>query len=350
MENENNEFKWPLIGNEKIRKYLEISIANRKLSSAYIFSGASDLGKATTARYFANILLCQKNSSELAGPPCGECPVCLLFAKGEREKNFDLSQVHADYHYLKRADDKKNITIDQVRDLIEKLNMASFLNSYKVGIIKEAQNLSLEAANALLKSLEEPKHKAIFILTVSSLESLPSTIVSRSVILRFNPVPSGTIYDFLVKARNAPRTLARQISHQSLGRPALAVKFLEDEEYFKKYLAVSSAFFQMPQMNYTERFKILDGLLNQKNTQEQAKEAKRILGLWQSALRDVYLNGYGHSDLTQNFSALKALDAWNKKFDSGKLLALFQACSKARDYISSNVNPRVALESVILEL
>jgi DNA polymerase III subunit delta' len=309
---EQADFNWPLIGNAKIKKFLEISIANKQLAGSYIFCGASDLGKTTTARYFANILLCQRNSAELLGPPCGDCPVCLLFVKGEKEKNFDLSQVHADYHYLKREDDKKNIGIGQVRELVDQLNMASFLNSYKVGIIKEAENLSLEAANALLKSLEEPKLKVVFILTVSSLDALPATIVSRSVILRFNPVPSGTIYDFLVKERKTPRTLARQISHQALGRPALAIKFLEDKTYFHKYQAVAETFFEMESQNYAERFKALEKLLDIKNTQEQAKEAKRILGLWQSALRDIMLYSCGQADLIQNFSAIKSLERWSK--------------------------------------
>src|SRR5690606_22718152 len=155
------------IGNEKAIAFLDKSIKSDRLAQTYVFIGPEELGKSTVALAFAKNL------------------------QGEMEG------FNSDLHILNREADKKNISIDQVRDFIKILNLSSFSGSYKIGLIKEADLLSEEAKSALLKTLEEPKEKVIIILLVSNEENLPATILSRSQKIYFNPVSASVIYDYL---------------------------------------------------------------------------------------------------------------------------------------------------------
>jgi DNA polymerase III subunit delta' len=349
MNNANIKFNWPLVGNEHISEYLTRNLLKNEASGVYIFSGPSNLGKTTAAKYFAKLLLCNGNSKTIVGDPCDNCPSCDIF-KNKMFSPTDLSGLHADFHYIKKADDKKNISIGQVRGFIESLGMASFLNSYKIGIIKDAENLSIEAANALLKTLEEPKPNVVIILTVASIENLPATIISRSMILRFLPVKAGTIYDFLIKKYNIGRSAAKEFSRVCLGRPALAIKYLEDKKFYKTYADIISSLILSFYKDINERYAILDNLLAKLSGQELVKESEKIIALWQGIVRDLLLTHFGNADLIQNESISKELQKLSRNFTADRLLRIDSALARAKEYLSANVNPRSALESVILEI
>ncbi len=163
------EYKWPKIGNDLAIDFLNRSLKNKRIAQAYAFIGSDELGKSTIAFAFARNLQ----------------------GEGEGFNN--------DLHILKPADDKKSIPISDVREFIKTLNLSSFSNSYKIGIIKEAEKLTLEAQSALLKTLEEPCEKVIIILLISEEDKLLSTILSRSQVLYFSSVPASLIYDYLIE-------------------------------------------------------------------------------------------------------------------------------------------------------
>ncbi|MCX6800521.1 MAG: AAA family ATPase, partial [Candidatus Falkowbacteria bacterium] len=174
--------KWPLIGNDHIFKFLDKQIREKNPAQVYIFSGISNVGKTKTATHFAKSLLCLQEPQEV---PCDQCLSCLNIT---RERNN-----HSDLYYLKREDDKKNISIEQVRDFIHKISLSSFQNGFKIGIIKNAHYLNINGHNALLKTLEEPNKKVVIILTTSNIDQIPNTVLSRSQVLRFRPVDQNLI-------------------------------------------------------------------------------------------------------------------------------------------------------------
>jgi DNA polymerase-3 subunit delta' len=269
----------------------------------------------------------------------------------------DLSGLHGDLHLIKKEKDKKNISIDQVRELIRKLNMSSFLNSYKVGIIKHAHSLSTEAANALLKILEEPKEKVIIILVTSDIDAMPTTIVSRSQILKFNPVGSDIIYDYLVKEHKASRSAAKKFSLLCLGRPALAVKFLEDKEFYNNYLERVNIFLNFLNQDINERFNAVEKLLNTGSArqalsggQETAKLAGRIIEIWLGLSRDMLLLEFNRKDLIQHEITTNELLGVKEKLRLGSLLHLTDVLRKANGYLKANVNPKSVLEQVAINI
>jgi DNA polymerase-3 subunit delta' len=346
MEKNKIKLHWPLVGNSQIFEFLAKSLHNKNISGSYIFTGPANIGKTTAAHFFARSLVCESvDRQEL---PCGKCPACAQASRG----------IHSDIYLIKKEADKKNISIDQIRDFIKSLSLSSFFNSYKIGIIKSAEHLSENAVNALLKTLEEPKSKVVIILTVTDFEVLPKTIISRSQILRFLPVKSDAIYDDLIKHHQASRSQAKNFSRLAAGRPALALKFLEDKEYYETYTAQARSFIELLGQDINQRFKAIENLLGARPTgQESTKSAGQLIDIWQNLARDLVLQELGLADLIQHQAFTEELASIKNKLNlpTGQagvksLLSLLATLKQAKEYIGSNVNPKLALENVAVNV
>ncbi len=169
-----NESKWPVIGHKNIIKFLQKSIEADRISHAYLFVGPNYLGKKLMANYFIQSLLCQNNEVF----PCNNCSNCHNFNRG----------LYLDFYKIKTEEGKKNISVEQIRELRDKIKNTSFSGSYRIALIEGAKKLSLPAANSLLKTLEEPGKKTIFILISDYFDFIPATVMSRCQIINFNPV------------------------------------------------------------------------------------------------------------------------------------------------------------------
>ena len=153
-----------LIGQEHIVRTLSNAIELERISHAFLFSGTRGVGKPTTARILARVLNCEK------GPivdPCGVCSFCTEITEGNC---IDVQEI----------DGASNNGVQEVRDLIDNVQYATSAARYKVYIIDEVHMLSKSAFNALLKTLEEPPSRVIFIFATTELIKIPETILSRS--------------------------------------------------------------------------------------------------------------------------------------------------------------------------
>src|SRR6202161_238191 len=153
-----------LVGQSHVTSTLANAIKNDRVAHAYIFSGARGVGKTTAARILAKALNCVKSP---AAEPCNECDSCLEIGKGN---SLDVIEIDA----------ASNRGIDQIRELREMVHYAPAGGRYKVVILDEAHMLTDEASNALLKTLEEPPDKVIFVMATTEPENLAETIRSRS--------------------------------------------------------------------------------------------------------------------------------------------------------------------------
>src|SRR3989344_8681904 len=152
-----------VVGQEYIVQTLKNSIANESVSHAYLFSGPRGSGKTTLARIFAKTINCQ---SQKNGQPCNKCDSCVEITAS---KSLDLIEIDAASH----------TGVDDVRELIDGIRFTPVKSKYKIFIIDECHQLSKSAANALLKTLEEPPAHAIFILATTELLKVLPTILSR---------------------------------------------------------------------------------------------------------------------------------------------------------------------------
>lgn len=351
MKNQINTFKWPLIGNRHITDFLERCLVSEQMSGAYIFNGPDNLGKTSLALHLAQILLCHNYPDKKNNLPCLVCPTCKHFSGNfsDDSQQAEINPAHGDLHLLKKDKDKKNIAVEQVREFIRTLSMTSFLNSYKIGIIKHAETLSSEGANALLKTLEEPREKVIIILITSNLESMLPTIVSRSKVLNFNLVKPDIIYDYLVETLKAPRSQAVNCSRLSLGRPALAVKFFENKDFAEKYEKQSGTITAFVSQGINQRLESLNDILDKELAgQELVRTAQRILEVWQGVLRDVVLLHYGHNDFIQHHLSMDELQTMKDKLNIGDIVNRQKMIKEASAFIEANVSPRFVLENIAI--
>jgi len=178
-----------LVGLEAVKKTLLSQIKDGKVGHAYLFAGPRGTGKTTTARILAKAVNCRNqgsvgSSQEWSGEPCGTCLVCRQVEKG---RFLDLIEIDA----------ASNRGIDDIRSLRERIRLAPSVGRYKVYIIDEVHMLTIEAFNALLKTLEEPPRHAIFVLCTTEPYKLPATIRSRCQQFNFERAPVPLIVECL---------------------------------------------------------------------------------------------------------------------------------------------------------
>lgn len=168
-------------GQEHITKILESEIESGKIGHAYLFTGTRGTGKTTCAKILARAVNCENTKD---GNPCGECEMCKMILSGEAT---DIVEIDA----------ASNNSVDDIRDLREKVVFSPAAAKYRVYIIDEVHMLSISAFNALLKTLEEPPEHAIFILATTEVHKLPATILSRCQRFDFRRIESDRIVDRL---------------------------------------------------------------------------------------------------------------------------------------------------------
>jgi len=325
----------PLIGNKQLVNFLDklVVLSERQsIGGSFIFAGPSGAGKKTLANYFIGKLFCRRRTAE--GQPCRECDACRQLAAG----------VNPDVYWLRLAKNKKNIAVDEARQLIRSLGLSSFASGYKAAVIEGAEKLSHQAANALLKTLEEPTAKTIIILLVNNVEDLPLTIASRSQTLNFRPAPLGLIYDHLVAERRLKRSQAKNLAALSLGSPGTAIKFLEEPDYLAEHLAAAEFFFQAPALDLNGRLGAVEEL-----AAEDAAAVSDLLTVWQAVVRDWLLINLGQGDL-RRYQILADKTGFTASWPTAKLLAWQRSLAQAREYVAANVNPKLVVENFLINL
>ncbi len=148
------------------------SLSQDRMPHALLLTGQPGVGKAALADYLVRQLLCADLSAE--GAPCGRCPGCTQYAAG----------THPDFFRVEPAEDSSVIKVDQVRELAEKLSLSSHHGGFKVALLMPADAMNINAANSLLKTLEEPSDNTVLLLVSARPAQLPATIRSRCQLLR----------------------------------------------------------------------------------------------------------------------------------------------------------------------
>jgi DNA polymerase-3 subunit delta' len=186
-----------------------------RLGHAYLLSGPQGIGINEFVKEVAQVVLCKQPNN---GQACSVCSSCHLF----------ISNQHPDFFELRRLEDKKEITVDQVRSLLYKLNETSHQGGYKVVWIEGVEYLNQSAFNALLKMLEEPAPKTLFLLSTHQVDRLPATIKSRCQQLNFMPPAMPDAIDWLHKqSQHVDEALVKRALRLNWGAPLQALQWIE---------------------------------------------------------------------------------------------------------------------------
>jgi len=246
-----------VIGQEHIKITLENEIENNKIAHAYLFAGPRGIGKTTMARILAKSVNC-KNKKNKEFEPCNECDSCLGIIEGN---NLDLIEVDA----------ASNRGINEIRELREGVKYTPTNSKYKIFIIDEVHMLTIEAFNALLKTLEEPPAHVIFILATTELHKLPSTIVSRCERFDFKVVDIEKLKSHLKNISNKEKIkisnqVVERIARYSQGYVRDALSMLGQVLSLADHNEVSDdiASLVMPKSDFQLITNLIDNIIEQK--------------------------------------------------------------------------------------
>ena len=204
-----------IIGQERIIRLLQKALAQNLLPHAFLFTGIEGVGKHLTAVTLAKAVNCQNRS----GADC--CDECVSCRKAESGNHPDINLIESEGPFIK---------IEQIRALKHCMRFSPLEGVYRVTVIREAQNLKVEAANALLKVLEEPPYDNLIILTANETAALLPTLVSRCLHLSFQPLATPDISAYLCRTRGISPERAAVVAVLSGGSLTRAAAMLDEEQ------------------------------------------------------------------------------------------------------------------------
>jgi len=334
--------KWPIIGHEWAVELLQRSLATDHVAHTYLLAGPPQIGKSTLALTFAQALNCTGDE-----PPCGQCRACRLIASGRHP---DVRLVETERAASGERKGKREIGIDQVRALQHEVNLKPYEGRWKVAIIAGAEELSLEAANALLKTLEEPPPQVVLILTATSSEALLPTIASRCQLITLRPLPAATIESALL-SRGVPAERARLLSHLAEGRIGWAIQASQDESLLIARQDTLAQLVRLAAARRSERLAYAQVLAQRFSRDgEGPEEVGAVLELWAGWWRDVLLVQEGCPELVVNVDREEVLRREAGRCRPEQSQAFLQALRQTQEQLAQNVNPRLALEVLLLSV
>ncbi|MEK7673165.1 MAG: AAA family ATPase [Patescibacteria group bacterium] len=298
-------YNWSIIGHEKQLEGLENDLASGNLAHAYLMTGPNSVGKFTVAKKLAGILQCE-------GDFCHNCNVCMQVEKG----------CHIDT--VEMADNGESIKIDEMRKLIDRLSMTR-QSKYKVVLIQSIERMGNEAANSFLKMLEEPPERTIFIMTTDKLKNLLPTIISRVRVVKFGSVSQDYIRNSLKNLfPELEAKTVEEVASLCMGKTGKAMQLASEPEvlagYIKTYRDILNF---LDNRNLADKFKYLDELL---------ADEKQI---------EVFL------DILVNVLRTRMLDGQS---EDNRYLNLLSKVEETYILLGKNINSRLALENLMLEL
>lgn len=304
-------YNWKIIGHKKQLELIEHDIKSDSLAHAYLFAGPSNIGKFAIAKMFVNILQCPNNL-------CHECDTCKQLQAGS----------HLDTIVIK--DDGGSIKIEQIRNIIGRLQMTKQAQ-YKIFLIKGAERLTPEAANCLLKTLEEPPPSTIIIMTTSNIREILPTIISRVRLIKFSAYSQNFLKEKLkpLYPDTDDETL-EQVCSLSLGKSGRAIKLLENSDLLASYRTMYNMLCEfLEDKPLYAKFKLVEEII------ADDRDTKEFLDVFTHLVRSRLHKGLEDQSLT------------NKKKDY--YMNLLSSLEETRGLLKRNINARLALESLALK-
>lgn len=327
---------WNIVGHEHSIDILRRTLTAQQVRHAYLFVGPQRIGKSLLAQRFAQTLLCTGGTDPLVAPT-DPCNVCLSCRKA-------LHRNHPDLHVITRAPDKQFILIEQVRDLQSASARRTLEGRRNIFIIENAHEMNPQAANCLLKTLEEPEPDVVLLLTVPDTGLLLPTILSRVQQIPMQLLTTTQIKQALEQRWEVRSQEADLIASLAAGRMGWAVEAAENEELLAERREQLELLAKVPAMSRVQRFEIAQRFSS------DSDKVDALLELWLLWWRDVVLVANGCPDLIANVDMLDVLKKHATRIGATEAERMVHAILRTRTSIEQNVNVRVALEVLMLDL
>lgn len=318
-----------IIGHEVIKEHFQKAIETNHVSHAYILTGEAGMGRKSLANAFAMTLLCEKGKSE----PCMACHACKQV----------MSANHPDLIYVTH-EKTASIGVDDIREQINNtILIRPYSSYYKIYIVDEAEKMTIQAQNALLKTIEEPPSYAIIMLLTTNQEAFLPTILSRCIQLKLKPLKDSVIKSYLTGSFGIKDTKAEIYAAFARGNLGKAIYLASSEEFQLMYTELLHVLKHLKDMDITELLQYI------KKTRDENLDICDSLDFMQLWYRDVLMY-----KVTQDINLLVFKDEYNtiKEMSAASayegLELILQAIDKARVRLDANVNMELAMELMLL--
>ena len=329
---------WQTAGQDRIIEFLRDSIGRRSLAHAYLLVGPAHVGKMTLALDLASALNCGEGSA-----PCGSCRACQRIQQG---KYPDVIVI--DKYAGRDPKDRRKATeigIDTVRELLQRSsNLPPFEGNYKVYIVDDADLMSAEASNCLLKTLEEPPRHVIILLLTSQENALLPTVVSRCQRFELKPAAVAEIENRLKKYDGMNPDKIKLLSRLSGGCLGWAISALKDDDYLKSREQRLTEFSGLLTHSWADRLLYMQQMPSDRNSVEE------IIKLWLSWCRDVMLLKYNCEEDITNLDKLTDLKSWANMLTIIEIKEFINSLNKMLVNLSYNANLHLLFEVIMLDL
>ncbi len=376
---------WLIIGQERAVAVLRRAVQDpERLSHAYLFAGPEHVGRATAARRFAQALNCEASARSFfpparpekslddigghppspppegprpsglpagSGAPCGHCRTCRLIAE---DKHPDVEWVtvggvcEESEHRDHAADGSRDIRICQLRRIERVVSRTTVDARYRVVIIDPAEAMTVEAANAFLKTLEEPAPNTVLILIAAREELLRETVRSRCRRIAFGGMPRGQIEQALRDRWGAGPEQASRLARLAQGRLGWAVSALQDERLLIDRERTLDEIESVLAGGFNERFGYASGLGGRFSRDPDAVRGN--LERWLDWWRDVLVTAAGRERLVVENERLDTLRAHAAQYGVVGAVQALAAISDGRRHLEEHASPTLAMEVMLLEV
>ena len=330
---------WKLQGHGPLTQRLERSVREGRYAHAYLIAGPSQVGKATLALDLARALNCRSREEM----PCETCTQCQRISAGQ----------HADVRVLSlesrpEGASRTEIGIDEIREVQHQANLKPYEGSHRVFIVDGAEHMSEQAANALLKTLEEPPQQVVIVLLTSEESALLATVRSRCRRLELRPMAVPLVASFLVEHRSTEQSQADRLARLSMGRLGWAISALEEPALEEEHRKDVERVVGLSTGELDARFAYAAEIATQ-HSGNRAR-ARESLNTWLRWWRDLLLVTAGAREFVYHEEWMESLEAQASQLNSRQVTEVIRSLLDKLDALEDNANPRLALEVLMLGL
>ncbi len=315
-----------IYGHEKPISILRAAMAANRAPHAYLFYGMEGVGKKTVASVFARALNCTGEDR-----PCGQCASCL---KAEHNNHPNIVSIAAEGQFIK---------IDAVRQIQARMAFRPE-GGKRVFIIQDADRMNPPAANALLKTLEEPAADNVLILTTARLHALPITILSRCQKLRFSPLSKAVAARFLMEKNGMPADEAEAVAAASIGSIGYALEIQKED-----YMAIRNDI--LNRLAKDNPADLIRRLTFAGSLGKDREGISRRLQIIENAYRDsLVFKETRNKDMLLYKDGVAAIEAIARRLPERDILKNIKEIEKAADALARNANKTLTLEAMVVSL
>lgn len=319
-----------IIGQQRSLEILRLAMGNGRLHHAYLFVGPEGVGKRTVALGLAKAIHCGETKDDF----CGRCPDCARIQAGN----------HPDVRLVETLEDKKEISIKQIRDIQKELNFRSFSGNRKIAIIDPATLLNTSSQNALLKTLEEPPKNSLIVLIATNAGGLLPTLRSRCLRISFGPLERDEVARYLMSKEGINRADARLRAALSMGSLGAALR-LDKEEFLERRRSWVEKVSSLTSGNFLAASEAAEAIASDK------EESLQFLEWAETWYRDLLIDAVaGNSAETVNVDLLAQIQSPSAQLEVEQLLSTFAQTARAAGRIQRNLNRRMVLESLFFNV